>query len=138
MGARSFLAPGRSRRIRRVLFSIKIVPPICADTGSFCPSVDLQESSTVSLDIENLFSPQSAVENSIGFQIAPAGYPNPVGAPFLTDTVLNGNMSIDLTNVFIRLSNGAWIPLTSGNAGSIGKIATRGNVDIRYGPGPPN
>lgn len=117
----------------QVLFSFKIVPPICATTGSSCVGVDLHLDSHFYLNIENLFTPASLVENSIGFETVPAGYPNPKGTAFSSDTMLTGSMSISLMNVFLRLSNGFWIPLTKEDAGTQGKIDSRGNVNLTYG-----
>jgi hypothetical protein len=119
----------------QVLFNLKIVPPICADTGLACPSVDLTQSSDVSLNIENLFSPVSQIGNSIGFQNVPAGYPNT--PPITGKFTLQGSMNIGLTNVFIRVSPFLWLPLTSADAVPVGKIGTNGSVNIKYNLGIP-
>jgi hypothetical protein len=57
-----------------VLFSLKIEPPICAATGLVCNQVDLTKDAFVKLSIENLFSPVSSVNNSIGFQTLPPNF----------------------------------------------------------------
>jgi hypothetical protein len=53
----------------RVLFSLKILPPDCALVGlQTCPVVDLSLPSVLNLEIENVFTPASLLENSFGFQ----------------------------------------------------------------------
>jgi hypothetical protein len=122
----------------QVLFSLKILPPICAQTGFTCASVDLKSQSLVQLNIENLFTPASVVGNSIGFQNVPAGYPNPLGTPFTADSTMKGTMNIGLKNVFIRLPQGFWLPLDAADAVSAGKLRTNGsNVNIGYSFGLP-
>ena len=70
----------------QVLFSLKIlIPPVsCAGGGVPCTAgasaIELGESY-----IENLHSPQSIVQNSIGFENIPAGYTTVSG-----DTVSTG------------------------------------------------
>jgi hypothetical protein len=117
----------------QVLFSLKILPPICADTGMACPSVTLANNfSELNLNFENLFSPASIIENSIGFQNLPAGYTQD-GQTIAATTTLSGNMSIGMTNVFIKLPEGIWIPLLGFDAASAGEIGTNGaNVDVSY------
>jgi hypothetical protein len=122
----------------QVLFSLKVMPPNCGLIGlGSCPSVDLTSASLLNLSIENLFSPQSLVSNSIGFDTLQAGYVNNGLMPpqtFASDYTLTGSMSIGLTNVFIRLPFGIWLPLTSADASAVGKINTNGNtVNIKYG-----
>ncbi|HEV8042532.1 MAG TPA: hypothetical protein VGP62_26885 [Bryobacteraceae bacterium] len=119
----------------QVLFSLKILPPICATNGVFCPpNPNLAQGSKVHLNIENLFSPSSSIGNSIGFQNVPAGYVAPGSAAFTS----TGDMSINMKNVFIK-SGFIWLPLLSFDAtGPIGKIGTNGNnVNIVYSVGAP-
>jgi hypothetical protein len=121
----------------RVLFSLKILPAICAPTGLVCPSPDLTASSILNLNIENLFTPQSIVKNSIGFQSVPAGYTYefPAGSPHIVpaDFTLLGTMNINLTNAFVRISNEISLPLTSGDAALVGKVKTHGDgVTVNY------
>jgi len=118
-----------------VLFSLKILPPICADTGLTCPMFQLT-GSDVALSIENLFSPQSRVGNSIGFQILQAGFTQD-GVEVATTAPLPGTMTVNFTNVFIQGPFGLWLPLTNFDAGSLGKISTRGNVNLTYRVGLP-
>lgn len=91
--------------------------------------------STLNLDIENLFSPQSVVQNSIGFVTLLAGYTNTSLTPpqtFTKNYTLTGSMTIGLTNVFLKVPQGFWLPLTSLDPG-IGNIGTSGdNVKIKY------
>jgi len=102
----------------QVLFSLKILPPDC-DLTSFdagCPVlVDLTQSSMLNLKIENVFTPRSIEQNSIGFETL-NGYTNPVGMSLPPIYTLMGNMNISLTNVFVA-----------------GKIVTSGdNVNVEY------
>jgi hypothetical protein len=115
----------------QVLFSLKIVPPInCSAT---CPAATYKEPSSVSLKIENLFTPASIVENSIGFQTLPAGYTAWDGTVFSSAYTLTGTMNIELTDVVVRLANGFAWPLTSFDGGPLGKISTNGGgVDLKY------
>jgi hypothetical protein len=125
----------------QVLFSLKIIPPICSPSFLVCRSVTLTKDSVVKLNIENLFTPVSIVENSIGFQILPAGYPItlPDGSTMNlpADYTLTGSMKIGLTNVWLTLPDGRVKALTSANADAVGKIETNGdnvNLDIdRHG-----
>jgi len=118
-----------------VLFSLKILPPICADTGLTCPMFQYT-GSTVALSIENLFSPQSKADNSIGFQILQSGFTqDSIEVP--TTAPLPGTMAVNFTNVFLQGRFGLWLPLTSFDAGSLGKISTRGNVNLTYNLGLP-
>ena len=126
-----------------VFLSLKILPPDCQllglkETGRGCPAIDLTQSSTVKLKIENVFTPQSTVLNSIGFQTLPAcvstpppcfSYEFPVGTQntFPTDYKLTGTMDIDLTNVFVQLPDGRVKALTDANAESLGKLKTSGD-----------
>src|SRR5262249_17753564 len=56
----------------QVLFSLKILPPNCSQTGRTCVGATLTDPSSMTLNIENLTSPVSAVQNSIGFQTLPS------------------------------------------------------------------
>ncbi len=58
----------------QVLFSIKIVPPINCTPDTCVAAFLKQNSSLVQLKIENLFSPQSVIKNSIGFETVPKGF----------------------------------------------------------------
>jgi hypothetical protein len=105
----------------QVLLSLKILPPDC-DLVTFdggCPlPVDLTQQSVFYLNIENLFTPPSIVENSIGFQTL-LDYTNPLGAALPDVYTLQGHMNIRLTNVF-----------------DTGQVVTHGddvNVQYRFG-----
>jgi hypothetical protein len=88
--------------------------------------------SELNLNIENLFSPASIVENSIGFQTLPAGYTQD-GQTIATTTTLTGSMTIGMTNVLIELPEGIWLPLLGFDAAPVGKIGTNGaGVDVNY------
>jgi hypothetical protein len=116
----------------QVLFSLKIVPP---RMNSATDQVNLMDSSVLNLNIENVFTPPSIVENSIGFQTLPAGYT--FGSPsqsFPNGYTLAGSMNIGVTNVLIKLPDGIWVPLVGFDAASIGKVETNGdNVNVKYG-----
>ena len=73
----------------RVLFSLKITPPLALAEQT----VDLTLPSVLNLNIENISTPASKLENSIGFQTVN-------GAP------LTGSMNIGLTNVTIAPPGG--------------------------------
>jgi hypothetical protein len=135
-----------------VFLSLKILPVDCHLLGlkvsGACPAIDLTQPSTVRLKIENVFTPQSFVQNSIGFQTLPAcitqpcfSYEFPAGTShtFATDYQLTGTMKINLTNVFVQLPDGRVKALTSTNALSVGKLQTSGdNVEVsidRHGEG---
>ena len=120
----------------QVLFSLKILPPICADTTMSCPSVTLTNNPAVlNLNIENLFTPASNVENSIGFQTLPAGYMQD-GQTITATTTLTGSMNVGLANVFIKLPDGLWVPLLGFDAEPVGKVETNGaNVNVNYSLG---
>src|SRR5215472_1932189 len=117
----------------QVLFSIKILPPICAPTGLTCPSVTLTQPSTLNLNIENLISPPSIVPNSIGFQNVPDNYAGD-GQPGFT---LHGTMNIGLTNVFAKLDDGFLVPILNFDTPLIGTFLTNGNVRVTYRFAPP-
>jgi hypothetical protein len=120
----------------RVLFSLKIVPPICAPTGLVCPKFHLT-TSAVSLNIENLFTPASTLPNSIGFQNLPDGYTQD-GQTISPAQTLSGKMKIGLTNVFVRLPIGIWLPLLNFDSVAVGNISSNGNdVNVVYGLGLP-
>ena len=126
----------------RVFLSLKIVPANCSKNSTrTCPPVDLSLSSVLNLDIENVFTPASTLQNSIGFQILPAGYSLPAGCVpgtegcnyFPTAYPLTGTMDISLLNFFV-VSGSTATALTSANAESLGNIATKGDVTVEYNP----
>jgi hypothetical protein len=88
----------------RVLFSLKILPPDCSLSGQVtCPPFDPAQPSVLNLNIANVFSPPSLLQNSIGFQN-------------VNGVALTGTMNIGLDN-----------------AGTIGVLSTNGNgIDIGY------
>jgi hypothetical protein len=115
----------------RVLFSLKIMPVDCNLGGikggvAGCPYVDLTQSSSVSLNIENVFAPQSTLKSSIGFQTLEPGFTQN-GVTFSSGFTLQGNMNIGLTNVFIKPTNGTWQLLTGANAATLGPVCTNGD-----------
>jgi hypothetical protein len=117
----------------QVLFSLKIVPTMNC-SGYFCTGASMLASSSVNLTIENLYSPQSAVSNSIGFQSLKAPYSTVSGDVLNSDYTLAGTMNIFLNNVFIKIPGGFIVPLTEFNGAHDGLISTHGNgVNIRYG-----
>jgi hypothetical protein len=100
----------------RVLFSLKITPPVTLNAQT----VNLSLPSVLNLSIENVFTPASTLENSIGFQTVN-------GAP------LTGAMNIALTNIVLTPPNGTATVLTSANALTLGNITTNGSdVNIIY------
>jgi uncharacterized protein (TIGR03437 family) len=123
-----------------VLFSLKIMPPVnCPATGPACTETTLLQPSQVSLNIENLNSPASLVENSIGFQTLPAGYTTqtnqtfPVAQTFANTYTLTGTIQVNLTNAMLTPPKGVATALTSANASSLGELSTNGaNVNIAY------
>jgi hypothetical protein len=77
--------------------------------------------SVLNLNIENVFTPESVVKNSIGFQNLPGG------------STLKGSMNIDLANVVVTLRHGVATRLTSANAAILGKVVTNGDhVNVEY------
>jgi len=126
----------------RVFLSLKILPPDCDLSGlkggpAGCPQIDLTLPSVVNLKIENVFTPQSIVDNSIGFQTLPSkfSYVDSNGNTVILRKpfTLKGTMNIDVTNVFIKLPDGIWVPLWGFDAGSVGRVITNGdNVDVDY------
>jgi hypothetical protein len=122
----------------QVLFSLKIDPSVNCPQD-FCSATFLTQSSSVSLKIENLYSPQSIIENSIGFETLPAGYianATDTVSYFPSDYTLTGSMKIDLTNVWIKSRDGFVLPLLNPFEGEwFGKVSTNGDVDVNYGLG---
>jgi len=106
----------------QVLLSLKILPAICSSIRmKTCPEVDVTQPSVLNLNIENVFTPESVVKNSIGFQNLPGG------------STLKGSMNIDLANVVVTLRHGVATPLTSANAAILGKVVTNGDhVNVEY------
>lgn len=119
----------------QVLFSIKIDPSVDCPDG-FCTATFLENKSLVNLKIENLYSPQSIIENSIGFQTLPGGYianATDTVSYFPTNYTLRGSMNIDLTNVLIKLPSGFIVPLTNDlDAKWFGKVLTNGAVNLNF------
>jgi hypothetical protein len=120
----------------QVLFSLKIVPPRAnANTENDV----LTTPSVLNLNIENVFSPPSVVNNSIGFQTLPAGYTF-FDQSFSSDYVLPGNININLTNVFVTQPNKLPVLLTDHNSAVIGGVATNSaaessvNVEYKFDP----
>lgn len=105
----------------RVLFSLKILPFDCALKGATsCPVLDPTVTSVLNLNVENVFTPASKLENEIGFQT-------------VNGTTLLGTMNIGLTNIMITPANGTATALTGINAATLGPIVTNGgHVDIAY------
>jgi hypothetical protein len=116
----------------QVLFSLKILPPDC-DLTSFdggCPTpVDLTQQSVVNLNIENLFTPPSVEDNSIGFETL-TGYTNPVGPSLPASYTLTGSININLTNVIVKTPGGTTSPLTSANTAVVGNVVTNDGVGV--------
>jgi hypothetical protein len=121
----------------RVLFSLKIVPPVNCNSGSTaCDAATLVLPSCVSLNIENLYSPVSLVENSIGFQTLPDPYPSQTNGTVTGGFNLFGKMTVNLTNILIKQPYGLVLPLLNFDAAYLGKISTHGsvvNVNYRLG-----
>ena len=119
----------------RVLFSLKIVPPVnCNSGGTACDAATLQLPSCVSLNIENLYSPVSLVENSIGFQTLPDPYPSQTNGTITGGFNLFGKMTINLTNILIKQPYGLMLPLLNFDGDYLGKISTHGSVvNVNYG-----
>ena len=117
----------------QVLFSIKILAPICAQATQACEAATLTDTSVVNLRIENLFAPVSSVDNSIGFETLPAGYSQD-GQTFDRKFTLKGQMNIEMRNVFVKPPDDVWQPLTQSDADRVGRIETHGHdVDLTYG-----
>ncbi|HYW48457.1 MAG TPA: hypothetical protein VE959_36680 [Bryobacteraceae bacterium] len=104
----------------RVFLSLKIAP----DQYRKSTPADLALPGLLNLNLENVFTPASILQNSIGFQTAN-------GAP------LTGAMNIGLTNVMVTPPNGTATALTSANAAAVGQLITNGdNINIQYGSAP--
>jgi hypothetical protein len=117
----------------QVLFSLKIAPSInCPD--KFCTAAFLEQDSKVSLNIENLYSPLSKVQNSIGFQTLLPGYTTMSGDIFPTRYTLTGTMKVGLTNVWLTLPSGFIVPLTDFTNSALKTISTNGGVTLKYTP----
>jgi hypothetical protein len=101
----------------------------------------LRQSSSLSLKIENLYSPESIVKNSIGFEILPAGYianATDSASYFPTDYTLKGLMHIDLANVWIKSRDGVVQAILSWPAAELfGNLSVHGDVDMNYTQGLP-
>ena len=123
----------------QVLFSLKIQPPRCSEGGlpAPCRPVNLQDSSTLNLQISNLYSPVPAVQSSIGFETLPVGYTMGGVAPaFPLPYTLTGTMNIGLNNIVLTPAGGTATALTSANAATLGKLAANGsNVNLTYTAG---
>jgi len=125
----------------QVLFSLKINPSVNCPQD-FCSATFLEQPSSatsVSLKIENLYSPQSIIKNSIGLETLPAGYianGTDTVSYFPTDYTLQGSMKINLTNVWIKSPSGVVLPLLNPfDAAWFGKVSTNGDVNVKYGLG---
>jgi uncharacterized protein (TIGR03437 family) len=122
----------------RTLFSLKITFPECDDPNQprddNCAQVDLTQPSLLNLNIENLFSPASIGQNSMGFQTLPAGFANGTQT-FPSAYTLTGSMNIGLSNVTLTLPNGTATTLTSANAAAAGNIGINGGpVNLNFVP----
>ncbi len=127
----------------RVFLSLKILPSNCStDSTRVCPDLDLSKKSVLNLNIENVFTPPSTLQNSIGFQNLPDGYKLPPGCvpmttgcqSFPNGSTLTGSMNVSLMNFFVVEGSTA-TALTSGNAESLGQITTNGDdVNVTYNP----
>ena len=124
----------------QVLFSLKIDPSVSCPKD-FCSATFLRQSSSLSLKIENLYSPESIVKNSIGFEILPAGYianATDSASYFPTDYTLKGLMHIDLANVWIKSRDGVVQAILSWPAAQLfGNVSIHGDVDMNYTQGLP-
>jgi hypothetical protein len=116
----------------QVLFSLKIIP---SRSSANTDQINLMATSELNLNIENVFTPASIVGNSIGFQNLPSTYT--FGSPLQTfpdGYTLAGSMKIGLTNVFIKLPEGIWLPLLGFDALPVGKLNPNGDdVEVNYG-----
>ena len=122
----------------QTLFSLKILFPECNDPGSprdgSCTPVDLTQPSLVNLYIENLSTPPSVVQNSIGFQTLPAGFVDG-SQTFPAAYTMTGVMNIGFSNIMVNLPSGAETALSGANAATVGKIGTNGGpVNLSYSP----
>ena len=120
----------------RLLFSLKIVPPRCTEHGlpAPCQGVNLTDKSILNLQIENLSSPASLVQNSVGFETLPQGYTLGGAAPGVAlPYTLTGAMNIKFTNVMLTPPNGVATALSAANAAALGKLITNGlGVELTY------
>jgi hypothetical protein len=120
----------------QVLFSLKIVPP---RENANTSSVILTTPSVLNLNIENVFSPPSIVNSSIGFQTLPAGFTF-FDQSFPDEYVLPGSININLTNLFATAPGRLPVPITSQNTAAIGGIAINSadgstvNVNYKFSP----
>jgi hypothetical protein len=124
----------------RVLFSLKIIPPVnCPTPPTACSKAVLMEPSHVSLNIENLYSPVSLIENSIGFQTLPDPYTTQATNELITGgPTLTGAIKVNLINVLIKQQYGLVLPLLDFDGAYLGKISTHGSgVNVKYGLGLP-
>ncbi|HEY2860950.1 MAG TPA: hypothetical protein VGJ21_21245, partial [Terracidiphilus sp.] len=116
----------------QTLFSLKILFPECDDPNGpregKCADANLMTPSVVNLNIENLSTPASVVQNSIGFQTLPPGFTDGTQT-FPAGYTLTGSMNIDLSSVMLTLPNGTVTPLTAANAVTTGKIGTNGGIE---------
>jgi hypothetical protein len=129
----------------RVIFSLKILPPDCKLKGLKggalgCPQIDLTESSVVNLNIENVVTPRSILENSIGFETLPTGFsyvdPNGDTITLSKPFTMTGTMNIGLNNVRIAFPFGILAPLLGIDAGFVGQVTTNGDhVNVSYSLG---
>src|SRR5579862_3733475 len=113
----------------QTLLSLKITFPECNDPNQprddNCAQVDLTQPSLLNLNIENLVSPASVGQNSIGFQTLPAGFSD--GAQtFPGAYTLTGSMNIGLSSVVLTSPNGTVNTLSSANAITAGNIGVNG------------
>jgi hypothetical protein len=120
----------------QVLFSLKIIPPRAnANTENDV----LTTPSIMNLNIENVISPPSKVNNSIGFQTLPAGYTF-FDQTFSSDYMLPGSININLSNVFVTQPNRLPVLLTDQNSAVIGGVAINSgsgssvNVEYKFDP----
>jgi uncharacterized protein (TIGR03437 family) len=124
----------------QVLFSLKILPPRCTQGGvpAPCPQVNLEDQAELNLEIQNLYSPASIAQNSIGFETLPTGYTlGTAPPPFPLPHTLTGSMNIGLTNIFLTPPNGSATALTSANAATLGKLTMNGNnINLTYASTP--
>lgn len=111
------------------LFSLKIIPPALYDPDRFA-GLDLTLPSSLTIKIENLVSPQSINENSIGFQNIPDNYQF-YSTTYLVGFTLNGAMDVHLKNVYIIGKGGIAKRLNRNNALWRGKILTNA-VHVHY------
>jgi hypothetical protein len=124
----------------RVLFSLKIVPPVNCPTAAdgtvstVCGATTMIGTSVMALTIENLYSPVSLVQNSIGFQSLPANYITQTGETIADPFTLIGKISVNLANVFIKENGGFVVPLLGFDGAKLGNVSTHGaDVNVQYG-----